>query len=262
MYNGHLYEGISIDKNNNIVFNWNKDNKNNDVIYLDISTSGEFNDDGIKYIYGYKYAPNVTQAQKKLVRDFIKAGNTSRDIEHFVENAVLEIEHIKPLNSFGALVRVKPSKYPSILSQIENTLTSYAEVPYYRFELIKQTYDKVSFNREKAYELLVASGLSEISAEDSINFVENKFEQLKASGELFQMKRFLPTAIRGAFHDFLLFENEFQRKLYERLQNIDVLIYDDFLTSGSTIKEIIGYLKSFSPNNTLTVFVLINQRRD
>lgn len=261
MYKHHLYEGINIDGNNNIVFNWNKDNKSSDVIYLDIHTSGKFNDDGIKYIYGYRYAPNATQAQKKLVRDFIKAGSTSRDIEHFIENAILEIEHIKSLNSFGALVRVKPSKYPSILSQIENALTSYAEVPYYRFELIKQTYDKVTFNREKAYQLLIDKGLDEIAAEDKINFVENKFEQLKASGELFQMKRFLPTAIRGAFSDFLIFENESQRKLYESLQNVDVLIYDDFLTSGSTIKEIIRYLKSFNPNNTLTVFVLINQRR-
>lgn len=262
MYKYHLYEGISIDENSNIVFNWNKDNKSSDVIYLDIHTSGEFNDDGIKYVYGYKYAPNATQTQKKLVRDFIKAGNTSRDIEHFIENAILEIEHIKPLNSFGALVRIKPSKYPSILSQIENILTSYAEVPYYRFELIKQTYDKVTFNREKAYQLLIDKGLDEIAAEDKINFVENKFEQLKASGELFQMKRFLPTSIRGAFSDFLMFENESQRKLYESLQDVDVLIYDDFLTSGSTVKEIIRYLKSFNPNNTLTVFVLINQRRD
>lgn len=50
-----------------------------------------------------------------------------------------------------------------------------------------------------------------------------------------------------------------EKQIYLSLQGVNVLIFDDFLTSGVTVKEIIRYLKSFNENNTLTVFVLVKQ---
>lgn len=73
------------------------------------------------------------------------------------------------------------------------------------------------------------------------------------------MKRFIPKAIRSGFYDFLKFKTEKERKVYEALQGVDVLVYDDFLTSDSTVKEIIRYLRAIHDENSLTVFVLIKQ---
>ena len=74
------------------------------------------------------------------------------------------------------------------------------------------------------------------------------------------MKKFIPRQVREAFTDFLKFESKETEEVYHNLQGVDVLVFDDFLTSGSTIKEIIRYLKTINPSNTLTVFVLINQK--
>ena len=61
------------------------------------------------------------------------------------------------------------------------------------------------------------------------------------------MKKILPSKIRPAFTNFLKFKTAEQKQIYEQLQNTEVLIYDDFLTSGSTVKEIIRYLKAINP---------------
>ena len=92
-----------------------------------------------------------------------------------------------------------------------------------------------------------------------INYTISKFNDLKKSGELFQITRFLPTAIRVGSTNYIKFASEVEKSVYMDLQNANVLIYDDFITSGSTVKEVMRYLKSINENNTLTVFILVKQ---
>jgi hypoxanthine phosphoribosyltransferase len=59
------------------------------------------------------------------------------------------------------------------------------------------------------------------------------------------------------------FKNEFDEQLYKNLENgTDVLICDDFATSGSTLREMRDFLMSVNPNNNITAFALINQNRN
>lgn len=255
----YLYEGVSIDSKGNVVFNFDKDN-NNDIISLDSDVSGQFEEDNIRYIYGYKYNQNATNQQKKIFRDYIKLGKRTTDIEEFIEKAIIKLDVIQKLKSFGALVSIKSSSYPSIISIIGNYLHSYMNPPFLTFELVKQTYNDVTFNTDIAFKALVKAGWNIVDAEDEVNFINNKFNNLKEEGELFQIKRFIPSEIRKGFSNFLKFKNDRQKQTYEKLQGVDVLIYDDFLTSGSTVKEVIRYLNAINPDNTLTVFVLINQK--
>lgn len=141
-----------------------------------------------------------------------------------------------------------------------NYLHSYMNPPFLTFELVKQTYNDVIFDTDVAFKSLIEAGWDIVDAEDEVNFISNKFNSLKQEGTLFQIKRFIPSEIRKGFSNFLKFKNDRQRQTYEKLQGVDVLIYDDFLTSGSTVKEIIRYLKSINSDNTLTVFVLVNQQ--
>lgn len=254
-----LYEGVSIDIEGNVNFNFEKDSSN-DIINLDSDVSGQFTEEDIRYVYGYKYSQNATKQQKKIFRDYIKSGKRTADVEEFVEKAIIKLDIVQKLDSFGALVSIKPSSYPSIISIIGNYLHSYMNPPFLTFELVKQTYNDVIFDTNIAFKSLIEAGWDTVSAEDEVNFINNKFNILKQEGTLFQIKRFIPSEIRKGFSNFLKFKNERQKQTYENLQGVDVLIYDDFLTSGSTVKEIIKYLKSINPNNTLTVFVLINQK--
>lgn len=254
-----LYEGVSIDIEGNVNFNFEKDSSN-DIINLDSDVSGQFTEEDIRYVYGYKYNQNATKQQKKIFRDYIKSGKRTADVEEFVEKAIIKLDIVQKLDSFGALVSIKSSSYPSIISIIGNYLHSYMNPPFLTFELVKQTYNDVIFDTNIAFKSLIDAGWDTVSAEDEVNFINNKFNILKQEGTLFQIKRFIPSEIRKGFSNFLKFKNERQKQTYEKLQGVDVLIYDDFLTSGSTVKEIIKYLKSINPNNTLTVFVLINQK--
>lgn len=254
-----LYEGVSIDIEGNVNFNFEKDSSN-DIINLDSDVSGQFTEEDIRYVYGYKYNQNATKQQKKIFRDYIKSGKRTADVEEFVEKAIIKLDIVQKLDSFGALVSIKSSSYPSIISIIGNYLHSYMNPPFLTFELVKQTYNDVIFDTNIAFKSLIDAGWDTVSAEDEVNFINNKFNILKQEGMLFQIKRFIPSEIRKGFSNFLKFKNERQKQTYEKLQGVDVLIYDDFLTSGSTVKEIIKYLKSINPNNTLTVFVLINQK--
>ena len=64
--------------------------------------------------------------------------------------------------------------------------------------------------------------------------------------------------------DKLQFETDEDRILYQTLRGdensgCNVLVYNDFYISGSTVREIARYLHSINPLNTVTVFILVKQ---
>ena len=266
----HLYDatgvycGVSIE-NNIPVFNFKKDSAS-DIITLETDCSGEFNGDGLRYFYAYEYTSTATYKEKQKFRNYLKGSTDpdvvfSEDIEEFVENAVIKLDEYIPLETIDVLVSIAPTHKPTITDVMRNQLVSEARMGADRFELIKQMYNNVEFDAEKAADALRKSGefTNEYKIQSEIDFTIDKFNKLKKTFELFQIKRFLPVAIRVGFSNYIKFASEGERDLYMRLQNANVLIYDDFITSGSTVKEILRYLKSINDNNTLTVFILVKQ---
>lgn len=255
------YEGIDVSWRGEVSFNFGED-ADTDIIKLANNEGGEFNKDGVRYIYGYKYTKSANSEQKRWFRNFIKAGNSSYEVEQFVESAVLRLDSFISLTSLGAIVRIKPERYPSIISIMGNFLDCYGPRDYFDISLIKETCDNVEFDADLAYKILMQTGqYSEHRAKLQVERNVDKFNQFKAERRLFEIKRYVPPAIRAAFSKFLKFKNDGEREAYSKLQGVDVLIYDDFLTSGTTVNEIIKCLKSINPNNTLTVFVLVDQHR-
>lgn len=257
-----LYEGIRVDNNDNLIFNWNYDDKNKDCLYLDGLEAKQFNDQGIRYIYAYNYSDNASQRDKKIIRQYLKSKQGFQDdhVRDLVDNGILKLSAVKHLSSFGAIINIKSSKPHSLTNLMHSYLTEYGANKYVDFELVKQTYDKVTIDYILMEEELNKLHWDSIRIEDFINDFKDTFEIWKQKGFLFEMKKLVPSKIRSAFTNFLKFETEEQKRLYEQLQDVDVLIYDDFLTSGSTVKEVIRYLKGINPNNTLTIFILINQQ--
>ena len=257
-----IFAGITI-TNDEIVFDWDKDSPR-DILKLAESTSGKFIQDGITYFYAYTWSDIATSYQINRVRRYLKSlGNSkdiySQDVEDFVELGVLKFDEFKPLKTFSVLIGIEPSKFPSLVDVMNGYLMEYSRSPIVDIRLVKNTYEHVEFDNSKAYKALLESGLSSHKADREIQFTARKFQELKSSGTLFEMKRFVPRAIREGFYNFLKFKTEEEKQLYMELQGVDVLIYDDFLTSGSTVKEIIRYLKSIHNENQLTAFVLVKQ---
>lgn len=259
-----IYGGISI-KDNQVQFNWTSDDSN-DVIHLVQDCSGEFDDDGVRYFYGYEYTPHAKGEDKRIFRKYIKSLSTdgdtglySENIDEFVENAVVKFDSACPLSSFGATVHVESNKEISLVDVMWGYLWEYMHNVDMEFELVKEAYDNVRFDTAKAFQALIDSGMSESQAKRTVTKVNIRFNDFKAQGKLFQMKAFVPREIRSGFTNFLKFKSEEERRAYEALQGTNVLIFDDLLTSGATIKEVIRYLKAIHDKNTLTVFVLVKQ---
>jgi len=258
-YIQRIYGGIAI-QDTGPEFNFNIDNISSDVIYLQKDVSGTFNEDGVEYVYAYEYNPNSSQADRKLVRTFLKnVTEDDEDIYEFVENGVFMLDKYHRLEEFGAIVTTYSTNRPSLTEVMHDYFAQYCTHNFISFKLLKKAYKDVQFDQAKAKDALIAEGRTEIEANREVKRAAKKFEKLKETDELFEMKKFLPRAIRSSFSNFLKFRSEEEKEIYLSLQGVNVLIYDDFLTSGATVKEIIRYLKSFNENNTLTVFVLVKQ---
>ena len=251
--------GVFIDEHNKLRFNWTKDRLKRDVVRLKINTHGQVTKDGVQIIYGYSYNPECDKSILKEFRKQIKHPDPTSDIYDFVEDGVLHIDKFIPLDSFEVIVGVKPSYKPSILDVIKAQLLEHVCKNCISFELIKETYENVSFDSAKARKSLIDAGYDEDEITELIDSMIVDFDYLKQSGKLFEMKRFVPREIRAGFFGFLKFASDKERTTYESLQGVNALIYDDLLTSGSTISEAARYLYSINPTNTLTAFVLIQQ---
>ena len=86
-----------------------------------------------------------------------------------------------------------------------------------------------------------------------------KFKASADAKEVFKIKNYVPREIRTGFSEFLKFGNKEEANLYNSLQGKNVLIYDDFYTSGTTVGEVARLLKSIHEKNTLTIFTLVKQ---
>lgn len=257
--------GIQIDENKNVVFDWEKDNIY-DILHLCEDTSAEFNEDNVRYVYGYHYTSTANGTDKRIFRNYLKGldgkqGLFSEEVQDFVDNGVLRLEQYCSLDDFKATVTIDSTKNNiSLVDVIQNQLSQYLNTNYIPFRLIKQTYRNVNLNEENFRQVLRDNGESEEYIESELQFTLKKFNELKEKGELFQIKRFLPPEIRYSFYDFLKFKTKEEEETYAHLQGVNVLIFDDFITSGATVKEIIRYLRSINDRNTLTVFVLVKQQ--
>lgn len=249
--------GVFIDDAGQLQINTNRDKLYRDIVLFNTNTSGQLSIDGVRVIYGYQYNPVADRPKLAQFRKMIKHPSAVDNIEEFVEAGVLHIDEYIPLDSFEVVVRIKLSYRPSILDTIYSCLLEHVSKQSMSYELIKATYQDVEFDEEKARQALLEAEYSEDDVDELIDSLLVTFDELKSSDRLFEMKRFLPRAIRTGFTNFLKFATDAERQAYERLQGVDVLIYDDLLTSGSTIREMARYLRSINPSNTLTAFVLI-----
>ena len=181
------------------------------------------------------------------------------DVEDFVKNAVLKLDHFIPLDSIDAIVDITPSRKPALTDVIRQQLVYESGTISREFSLVKKAYKDVQFDVEKAIDALRKVGYTEQMIDREIRFTISKFNDLKESDELFQMKRFVPVELRTGFIDYIKFKTEDEKIVYKELQGVNVLIFDGFYTSGSTVKEVIRYLKAINNKNTLTIFILIKQ---
>ena len=135
----------------------------------------------------------------------------------------------------------------------------------FHLELFKKHCQEVTFDEERARKALMQTtryGKDIRKVDDAIEHIKGLFEQAKLKNALFTMKAYIPVIGRAGFIDFLKFKDDADQNVYRNLRaGKEVLICDDFLTSGATIEEIKRFLRTINPDVKLSVFVLVNQLR-
>ena len=266
-------EGIRKDDKGHYIFDNGLD-FDTDIIYLNKNLSGIKTTNNLTYYYAYTFNPKISGKLQKQFRTDLKHSFTNPNVFYgneafeFVENGILHLDSMKKLNSFDVVITT--ANYIG-----EETLTGKMamfiwdevpdSIPCYNMQLIKKFCKEVTFDEERAYNALINTEKYK-DHEDAIRAVSslrNQFERAKQTDSLFTMKHYQPVHGRAGFIDFLKFATSKQQKLYETLrQGAEVLICDDFLTTGSTVSEIIRFLNSINSDTQISVFILIDQYRN
>lgn len=267
-------EGIRKDNNNHYIFDKETD-KVTDFLYLNPSINGVKTEDGLTYYFAYKFNDDKKVNRKELSKFRTALKKSFEDTEHFydidvyefVQDGIYHLDEMKSLDTFNVVITT--AKYYG-----EHTLAGkmamliWDEVPDTtpcgNIQLIKKMTQEVTFDENRAGEALakINKYSTEYDREQAIEELKNQFEIAMKKDEIFTMKHYQPVHGRAGFIDFLKFPTPKHQAFYEALKNgTEVLICDDFMTSGSTIKEIIRFLNSINANTNISVFVLIDQYR-
>ena len=266
-------EGIRPDDNGHYVFD-KKYDFDSDIIKLTTDTSGKGTIDNIPYYYGYEFNTDVEAEDIKKFRSALKHEFTNSDVfygeeaQDFVDNGILHMDRYKHMKDFNVVISTASYYGEKTLTGLMCTYVwEYAkdDAEVADLQLIKELAKNVTFDEVKADEALASTEKykNPKKRKRAINDLKRQFEYAKKSGKIFKMKNYMPVLARVGFSNFLKFANEEQRDLYTALdKGTEVLICEDFITSGSTIKEIVRFLNSVNPDNKISVYVLINQKRN
>lgn len=273
--NGIIFEGIRKDDSGHFVFDKLEDFPT-DLLDLCKDTSGVYESNDITYVYGYTFNKNVPKELATEFRNALKHKFNNSDLFYddsvfdFVEDGVFALDRYKRLEDFRVLITVRPTYGEnSLLDYIDTIITDYSDTSFVTFDLIKKLCSEVTFDEEKEFKAMKQTSKYSNKSDKALRkIVHNITLELKRVIKKdpmarFQMKRYMPIVARVGFSSFLKFKNELDEQIYKNLEKgTDVLICDDFVTSGSTLKEMKNFLMSINPDNNITSFALINQNRN
>ena len=245
-----------------------------DIVELTKDISGIKSTNNLTFFYAYEFKDGTNNRLHKEFRDALKYNveNTayfhSDELSDFVEDGVFRLDDYKRLDDFKVLVSVKPTftEQRTLLDLITLHIEQYSSNEIISFELLKRKIKDVTFDAERALEALKRTNKYGNWTEEEliakVYEVADKFNDMD-SEEKFTIKKYLPVVVREGFINYLNFKNKYDEEIYRNLdKGTEVLIVDDFITSGSTLKEMIRFLNTINPNNKITVFAFMNQLRE
>lgn len=270
-----INDGVRKDDKGRFIFD-KKTDLTTDIIELTKDVSGIKHTHNLTYIYAYEFRDGVDSDTQKEFRDALKYNIENTDyyytdeVHDFVEDGVFRLDKYKRLDTFKVLVSVKPTftEQNTLLDWITIYINDYSSTGIISFELLKRIVKEVRFDRQKAFDALKRTkrygSKSDKYLWKLVDKVDKQFKLNKANSiSLFKIKEYAPVVIREGFMDYLKFRNDEEKEIYCNLvKGTEVLIIDDFITSGSTMKEIIRFLNTINPNNNITAFAFMNQLRE
>ena len=267
-----LDDGISKNSDGKYDFDYSHDLEY-DLIHLCTKNYGVKSSGNLTYFYAYRFNPNANNEDIKEFRHAFKTNYNDdslfykESVMDFIELGMLRMDKYKKLTDFDVVFMTEfgSGDNSGVMSVLDDLLLEYTNGKFLDVRLVKETYDNIKFDKQKAIDALMNTDrYSNFSdAKKAAKKNEKRFNKFKSSGEMFKIKAYLPVAGRSGFYDFLKFDTEEHKETFMRMESgTEALICDDFITSGSTVREMERYLHSINPNVKMTVFVLVDQLRE
>lgn len=246
-----IIEGIKYNKDtDSFDFSWKEDSPE-DLINLKLQRHNKLlsKKDGNKIYYAYKFNKSV-EGQNSVLRKSIKYLDdkvNKKDVELMVSKAVVNFNSIVPLSSFDIIVT--PSSTSKVLDLIKNFIHA-----------------KAGSNTLVASDLFVKNSVDNIQLDqDKLDKVpEDKRKQIvQILNKIFSKEdyklRSIPPRYRKFILNFIKYNTEVEKRIINGIVNGKILVVDDILTEGTTIKNMIKLLQS-SGASEIVSFVLLTDK--
>jgi hypothetical protein len=253
-----IHEGVQYNPSTDtFTFNWESDSPEDliDLVKIRKKTSTK---SGIQYYVpfvalpkGNKYTNEYKQAMNSFRKKLKDMTLPKSDLDRMVDTAIdgfIEVEGNR-LDDIGVIVTPKSKstlnrKISARLKELLPNATLADDV------FVKSTLDKITINAEKI------KGDPEIR-EKTLQAVTKMLDKMKERGE-FNLKSIHPK-YRNLFSNFITINQNIDLNLYDQLQTENILVVDDYLTKGFTMKEINTILLKNKSGGDVINFVLLLQ---
>lgn len=247
-----IIEGIKYNSNtDSFDFDWTSDDPG-DLIQLKLQRYNKLlsKKDGNKVYYAYKFNKAAESDKNQELRKSIKYLDDKvnrKDVDLMISKAVNSFNSIVPVNSFDLIVT--PSSTSKVLDLMKNFMHA-----------------KAGPNTSLASDLFVKNSIENIQFDqDKLNKLEDKNRAQvmailkKAFSKEDYKLRSIPPRYRKFILNFIKLNTEAEKRIVNRVANGRVLIVDDILTEGTTVKNIHTILTDMGASEIIS-FVLLTDK--
>lgn len=259
----HKNEGVKI-SNSDFVFDYTKDD-NADLIHLTTSVLYKSTFDENVYYFGYVFSNEANSKQRSDFINFIKGYGDNKikpvELKRFIDRPLAELN--KVINLVNIDVIIYPiSKTNELTKSIMNSITNFMphDKNYGTYSMVKNASKNIEFD----YNTFISDNKLKTSNEDyensqsyrdSIKYIELMMKKIN-SLDYFHIAKNVKPKYRKYIKNYLIPTSDFSKAL---LNANNILLVDDINTSGSTLREIIRYIREINNNVNIYVFTLIGK---
>ncbi|MCQ2234321.1 MAG: hypothetical protein MJZ24_06235 [Paludibacteraceae bacterium] len=259
-----LVEGVSYNYDTDtFIFDFHYDN-NTDIVSLSKGIH-HLNAFGKCYYYGYEFSKDV---DSKVLTKFLKyikdEGDfqNSEDFSKFIYNAVSSLDNAICLPSYDTFI------YPQSISELNRKILSnmarIAQPNLVSIELIKEIPSKIEFDYDRFCVEVLESKNNDGTPKYTPSAKKQTLESIKNMMDIIHQKDYFSIAkdvknnkYKGYLKKYYKFKDDKDKKIYKSLMNSNVLLFDDIVTTGSTIYYLLNCLRTINDNNNIVIFSLI-----
>lgn len=263
-----LIEGVTYDANKgNFVFVFSNDEINDSVSLR--QSIHQINAFGRCYYYSYEFDPDVDSSIRTQFIKHIKFEENfqqSKDFSLLLNNAIGALDQNVNLTTFKAFV------YPKSLSEINRRLMAniarISSPDIIEMEMVKELPQNIQFDYDRFQVEVLDSKLPNGQLRFAPAAQQETLCSIKEIMDAIHQKDYFSIArdvkkskYRNYIKNFYKFPNKTQEHQYQFLTNSNVLLFDDIVTSGTTIYHLLNCLRCINDSNNIIIYSLIGNNK-